>query len=621
VSLASQHFPELLSHEDVKTFRDSDGLLISDRRLADYDDRRPIVVGRTKLLLSRLDGKQLILKEFPLQDDMRGYMKEIVNVQRLQHRHIIRYSAVFEDEGSMFIEMEYCSGGSLRQWVQSTSPDATQKQSVLRQVLLALACMHDQKIVHCDIKGENIVIDEHGTARVCDFEMSKDLGASSASTMGGGTLGFIAPEVKDMKQKPSPSSDMYSFGVLALNLLNPPAATADYPLTDASALAGTPQDWVSRLMHEDPDERPTAVSLQTQPYFDVDKVVERRAQEAAVAAAQQVAEAEAQMEAAQAAQERARGETEEARRQANKQMVAAREARKSARLAEARAEEEKAAAALHKVALPQEWTSVSDYAGIEFVDAPEKCDFFARKMKQSAKVTADTRPEHRLNRLHVHRVVRVENAPLFESYQRERAKIRSRLDSTRAAGNDVERLEDHAPAWLAAKAGFPAVKDSDSNEFWLWHGTSASIDIAHPNGTVQRQETWGVLARHGFDERVGGDSNGGLYGNGIYLADAASKANQYATAPIATPPMNADGHHCMLSCRVTMGDPYMTPGKLKGQRRPPNNPATPGLPYDSVFATEDVTDNGNGPGSQYHNEYVVFAGAQVYPEYVIWYTK
>ena len=72
-----------------------------------------------------------------------------------------------------------------------------------------------------------------------------------------------------------------------------------------------------------------------------------------------------------------------------------------------------------------------------------------------------------------------------------------------------------------------------------------------------------------------------------------------------------------------MGNPYMTPGPLWGHRRPPNNPATPGLPYDSVFAQEDVTDNGlgNGPGSQFHNEYVVFDRAQVYPEYIIWYTR
>jgi hypothetical protein len=285
------------------------------------------------------------------------------------------------------------------------------------------------------------------------------------------------------------------------------------------------------------------------------------------------------------------------------------------------AEAAKAAAARERVTLPPEWTSVSDSAGVDFVDVPDKCRFFEDKIKDSAKVTADTTAAHSMDRLRVHRVVRVENAPLFESYQRERAKVCRRLDTTRAAGNTVSRLEEHAPEWLAVKAGFPAVVDSNSNELLLWHGTSASIDITHPDGTTRCQDTWEILARHGFDERVGGDSNGGLYGKGSYFADAASKANQYATEPICQRPLNAKGHHCMLSCRVTMGDPYMTPSTLSGDRRPPDNPATPGLPYDSVFAKEGFTDNGRGPGSQFHNEYVVFSNAQVYPEYVIWYTR
>jgi hypothetical protein len=323
--------------------------------------------------------------------------------------------------------------------------------------------------------------------------------------------------------------------------LHPPAP-ADYPATDASLLTNPALEWVAWLMREQPRQRPTAVALQAEPYFEMDRV-----------------------------------------------------------------------------ALPPEWTSVADSTGIEFVDAPEKCEFFIDKMKQSVKVTAATTAAQRMDRLRVHRVVRVENAPLFEDYQRERAKIGRRMGATRAAGHDVSRLEQHAPAWLAAKAGFPATIGADSNESWLWHGTSATIDIPNPDGTVQQHETWEVLARHGFDERVASD--GGLYGAGSYFADASSKANQYATT-IARQPLNADGHHCMLSCRVTMGDAYMTPGTLKGQRRPPNNPATPGLPYDSVFAEEGVTDNGHGGGhgSQFHNEYVVFATAQVYPEYVIWYT-
>eukprot|EP01045_Picozoa_sp_COSAG04_P008256 COSAG04_NODE_453_length_14110_cov_262.397473_11_plen_223_part_00 len=139
--------------------------------------------------------------------------------------------------------------------------------------------------------------------------------------------------------------------------------------------------------------------------------------------------------------------------------------------------------------------------------------------------------------------------------------------------------------------------------------------------TLTAKDTWRILAKHGFDERVGGDSNGGLYGKGIYLADVSSKANQCSadsTAPICNAPLNADGHHCMLLCRATMGSPFMAKKRLQGIHRPPDNPATRGLPYDSVFAKEGFTTNFNG--KQFHNEYVIFNGAQIYPEYVVWYT-
>ena len=52
------------------------------------------------------------------------------------------------------------------------------------------------------------------------------------------------------------------------------------------------------------------------------------------------------------------------------------------------------------------------------------------------------------------------------------------------------------------------------------------------------------------------------------------------------------------------------------ERRPPDNPSTPGQPYDSIFAEQGVGNH----GTQQHNEYVVFHGQQCYPEYIVWYT-
>ena len=106
---------------------------------------------------------------------------------------------------------------SLRHWLVTARPDAAAKRSLLRQVLLAMACIHSQKIVHCDIKGENVLVADDCTPRICDFEMSKDLDAALSSTMAGGTRGFMAPEVVSGQSKPSPASDMFAFGVLVLN--------------------------------------------------------------------------------------------------------------------------------------------------------------------------------------------------------------------------------------------------------------------------------------------------------------------------------------------------------------------------------------------------------------------
>jgi hypothetical protein len=65
-----------------------------------------------------------------------------------------------------------------------------------------------------------------------------------------------------------------------------------------------------------------------------------------------------------------------------------------------------------------------------------------------------------------------------------------------------------------------------------------------------------------------------------------------------------------------MGAAHRTKTTHSGERRPPENPVTPGAPYDSIVAEGGVA---NG-GAQKHNEYVVFAENQVYPEYIIWYT-
>ena len=201
-----------------------------------------------------------------------------------------------------------------------------------------------------------------------------------------------------------------------------------------------------------------------------------------------------------------------------------------------------------------------------------------------------------LRNLCVTRLERVENVTLWLDYQRQKAALRERLrHHGHAPAQLLERLAQQSHPFIAG--GGERVLSAGMSEFWLWHGTKP--DIAD------------ILVTSGFDERVGGESNGGLYGKGCYFADAACKANQYAQE------VNADGEHCVIYCRVTMGSAYRTTRAHMGERRPPDNPATPGAPFDSIFAETGVAHG----GQQQHNEFVVFKGAQVYPEFVVWYTS
>jgi len=146
--------------------------------------------------------------------------------------------------------------------------------------------------------------------------------------------------------------------------------------------------------------------------------------------------------------------------------------------------------------------------------------------------------------------------------------------------------------------------DPNLNEMFLFHGTS--------------HEMLGVIADHGFDERVSA-LNGG-YGAGIYLTDDFCKASEYASADSAT------GDKVLFINRVVLGDPIFMKSALRNARRPPERGGdfSPGTTFDSVIATTVSTKFSPGPiGSggevrgEEHREIVVYDHHQVYPEYIV----
>jgi hypothetical protein len=189
------------------------------------------------------------------------------------------------------------------------------------------------------------------------------------------------------------------------------------------------------------------------------------------------------------------------------------------------------------------------------------------------------------------KVERIENLALWKAYHHRKAEM---TDTHHANCVQASPLSPAAVPIAPPSASQPAgVLDEDGlleprlNETFLYHGTSH--DVA------------GVIARHGFDERVA--ALNGLYGAGVYFANQSCKSAQYANDP---------GLKTLIIARVTLGDPYYAPpGAPLRVRRPPERTKlfNKGVTFDSVVA--------NSGGSQAHRELIIYDHKQAYPEYIV----
>eukprot|EP00929_Paragymnodinium_shiwhaense_P035919 TRINITY_DN19321_c0_g1_i1.p1 TRINITY_DN19321_c0_g1~~TRINITY_DN19321_c0_g1_i1.p1 ORF type:complete len:836 (-),score=127.93 TRINITY_DN19321_c0_g1_i1:180-2687(-) len=178
----------------------------------------------------------------------------------------------------------------------------------------------------------------------------------------------------------------------------------------------------------------------------------------------------------------------------------------------------------------------------------------------------------------VAKVERIENTLLWTRYQQAKHCIALKYHSRTLA-----QLNPPVPDLLDDLDRSRAL-DSGVNEVYLFHGTT--------------EDNAKIIAAQGFDSRLAAD---GLYGKGTYFAHEACKALQYSRGA------------AVIVSRVVLGDPYYAPRADTSMRRPPAKSSITHELYDSVVANPG-TDKGSG--SQVHREYIIFEGAQAYPEFI-----
>jgi serine/threonine-protein kinase len=191
-------------------------------------------MSRVFLALELSPRRQVVLKVLR-QDLLHGsvarFAREVELMASLQQANIAPVLRVGEVCGLPYYTMRYEGGGSLRALLASGEPPLAQALGILRDIARALAYAHTAGVVHRDIKPENVLLSGR-TAVVTDFGIAKALTAARGSAKTGiptgaitsegisiGTPAYMSPEQTIADPSIGPSSDIYSFGVLAYELL------------------------------------------------------------------------------------------------------------------------------------------------------------------------------------------------------------------------------------------------------------------------------------------------------------------------------------------------------------------------------------------------------------------
>ena len=177
--------------------------------------------------LDSVGGVEVAVKGLPPEvsrneDEMDEIRANYQIVRKLRHPNIAGVATLEKDPDTSeyYLVMDLAAGTTLKRWARR-HPDASidAKLAIIRQVAAALDYAHAEKVIHRDVKPENVMVDDDGRVKVLDFGLAAQIRSSQSRTSNtvtskGGTPGYKSPEqwLGRLQQAPA---DVYAFGVMA----------------------------------------------------------------------------------------------------------------------------------------------------------------------------------------------------------------------------------------------------------------------------------------------------------------------------------------------------------------------------------------------------------------------
>ena len=238
------------------------------------------------------NGETVAVKQVRLADlpkaELNTIMQEIQLLKNLQHPNIVKYIDSTRDTENLYIILEYCENGSLHTICKNFGKFPENLVSLYTtQVLRGLLFLHEQGVIHRDIKGANILTTKEGLVKLADFGVAtKQQGLAEGSVVG--TPYWMAPEVIELSGATT-ASDIWSLGCTVIELLDgkPPyhklapmpalfrIVNDDHPPLPEGA-SPLVRDFLMQCFQKDPNLRVSAKKLLKHPWIVSTKKAEAK---------------------------------------------------------------------------------------------------------------------------------------------------------------------------------------------------------------------------------------------------------------------------------------------------------------------------------------------------------
>lgn len=174
------------------------------------------------LILDRLVAIKVLRLDFRQNDDaMRRFRREALSATQLTHPNIVGVYDVGQSQEMNYIVMEYVEGTDLKDYVrQRGALHPIEAVRIMMQIVSAIAAAHQNRIIHRDIKPQNILIDREGNVKITDFGIAVALSDTSLTQTNTllGSVHYLSPE-QARGGMATIQTDIYALGIVLYELL------------------------------------------------------------------------------------------------------------------------------------------------------------------------------------------------------------------------------------------------------------------------------------------------------------------------------------------------------------------------------------------------------------------